>query len=107
MESHNAQHAAARFRDGDESHGMFGVIVDELVDQAVTDFAQRHKKAQAQIVSAHLCKEVRVKRGVVGLQWPDENLLAIAQHNMAFEHRRLPHAKCFSATSIPAPSLTR
>jgi hypothetical protein len=39
MESHNTQHAAARFRDGDERHGMCRVIVDEPVDQVVTDFA--------------------------------------------------------------------
>jgi hypothetical protein len=58
--------------------------VDELVDQVVTDFAQRHKKAQAQIAWAHLCKKVWVKRGIVGLQWPGENLLAVAQHDVAF-----------------------
>src|SRR5262245_38400870 len=109
MESHDAEHAAARFRDGDESHGLFRVIVDEPVDQAGTDFAQRHKKAQAQIVSAYLSKKVRIKCGIVGLQWPDENLLAVAQHDVAFEHHRIASRTrpCASATSIPAPSLTR
>jgi hypothetical protein len=89
MESYNAEHAAAPFRDGDESHGMFRIIVNELVDQVVTDFAHRYKKAQAQIVSAHLCKKIRVKGCIIGLQWPDENLLAVAQHDVAFEHRRI------------------
>ena len=33
VQAHDAEHAAGFLRDGDEGHGMGGIVMDELVDQ--------------------------------------------------------------------------
>ena len=73
VQAHHAEHAAGRLVDGDEGHGVFGIVVDELVDQLGAHFAHGGEKAQPQILRGHLAEEIRIERGIRRLERPEQH----------------------------------
>jgi hypothetical protein len=49
-----------RFRDGDESHGVLRIVVNEFFNQLVPQLTHRHEKTQPQILRGHLTEEIRI-----------------------------------------------
>ena len=84
VQAHHAEQLAARLLDGDEGHGMGGIVVDELVDQLVADFAHGREEAQPQVFAGHFLEKIRIERGILDLERPDQHLRPIAQRDVAF-----------------------
>ena len=84
VQAHHAEHAAACLLDGDEGHGVRGIVVDELVDQLGADFAHGGEEAQPQILGRHFGEKIRIERGVLRLERPDQNRRSVAQFDVAY-----------------------
>jgi hypothetical protein len=83
----NSAHSPGFFLDGDESHGLRRVVVDQFVDLLGAQSAQGGKKAQPQILFGHLVKKIRIERGIFWLERPQQHAFAIEQFDMLF----VPH----------------
>src|SRR5262249_32762426 len=102
----DSEHAAGRFRDGDKSHGVLWIVVNELFNQLVPYLAHRYEKTQTQIVRGYFMKEVGIQRRIFRFERADEDLFSIAQGNVAFEQggHRVSRRRVVNATSIRGPS---
>src|SRR6185437_1957388 len=81
--------------DGDEGHSMCRIVVNKLIEQRGAHFAHHREEAQPQVVARHLTQKIRIERGVLDLERPDQNTRSIKQCDMALvESVRLRPRQC-------------